>query len=101
MTNPSQSSSSSSSTNPSSNSSATIGGTDAAKSNADQVIEDVPDFTGQITNIVLSSVTIRASNKNETTKYELPKKIFLAKNLQVTIVQDKTKKFMRYRTGIL
>ena len=44
---------------------------------------------------------MRATLKDQTTKVELPRKYFRAKNLQITVKQEKTGQFMTYRNGIL
>ena len=44
---------------------------------------------------------MRATLKDQTTKVELPRKYFRAKNLQITLKQERTGQFMTYRNGIL
>jgi len=63
--------------------------------------EPVPDFAGSLTEISISEIKVRATVKDQTTKVELPRKFFRAKNLQITLKQDTTRQFMTYRNGIL
>ena len=44
---------------------------------------NVPDFTGTLSEITLPEVKVKANLKNLTTRIELPKKYFRAKNLQI------------------
>ena len=63
--------------------------------------EPVPDFTGSLAEIAIPEIKVRATLKDQTTKVELPRKYFRAKNLQIILKQETTGQFMTYRNGIL
>jgi hypothetical protein len=63
--------------------------------------EPVPDFSGSLAEIVISEIKVRATVKDQTSRFELPRKYFRAKNLQITLKQEATRQFMTYRNGIL
>ncbi len=50
--------------------------------------EPVPDFKGALAEITIPEIKVRATLKDQTTKVELPKKYFRAKNLQITLKQE-------------
>jgi hypothetical protein len=63
--------------------------------------DPVPDFEGSLDEIVIPEIKVRATLKDQTTKVELPRKYFRAKNVQIFLNQEKTEQFMTFRNGIL
>ena len=47
--------------------------------------EPVPDFSGSLAEIAISEIKVRATLKDQTSRVELPRKYFRAKNLQITL----------------
>ena len=63
-----------------------INSTEVSKAAEAKVVESkepVPDFTGSLAEIAIPEIKVRATLKDQTTKVELPRKYFRAKNLQI------------------